>query len=111
MKTFVTAVSIAVLAFVLLEIAQSDARRGEKCPEGKRPSLNTTEVKCDSRPGLIKALKCAKNCTDCYERELLQRVPGCLNNNGTVCTCLAKPTNSSITTTTTQPSVTETAAG
>ncbi|CAL8134294.1 unnamed protein product [Orchesella dallaii] len=106
MKIFVASVSIAVLAISYSSrgnrtgkfyFQKSDARRrGEKkCPDGKRPSTNTTEVKCDSKPGLRKALQCIKNCTDCYERELLQRLPACLVNG--TCTCLAKPANGSTT--------------
>jgi len=96
MKTLVAVVSVAVLAILLVEIAQSDARRGEKkCPADKRPALNTTETKCD--PKLGPALKCSKTCTDCYQREvLLQRLPGCVVNG--TCTCLAKPSNATATT-------------
>ncbi|CAL8137586.1 unnamed protein product [Orchesella dallaii] len=94
MKHFLTAATVAVLALVVFEIAQTDAQR--RCPARDKPPLvNATSVRCDRWQGIIIApLSCARRCLDCYEREKLQR--SCYVNRR--CTCIAKPVNSTTTT-------------
>ncbi|ODM91914.1 hypothetical protein Ocin01_14768 [Orchesella cincta] len=109
MKTLLIAATVAILALVVLEIAQSDAspHGHRRCSQRERPPLNTTSVTCDSsqrhRPSL--RADCNRRCLNCYERQTLQRPPSC-RVNGT-CTCLAKPGSA---TSTTPASVTSTAA-
>ncbi|CAL8137580.1 unnamed protein product [Orchesella dallaii] len=92
MKHFLAAATVAVLALVVFEIAQTDAQ--ENCP----PLV--TSARCGMLPVM---LMCQRRCFDCHGRERVLRA--CYV--GITCTCIAipstppPPTTSTSTTTTT----------